>query len=469
MNVSDGAGGRDAARKDGTELLGRTVVGGRTLEDICAEYVGRWHEICTDTRPVDRDRVRSLCAAINAHCHYGGMLNSSAALRPPLVLFFPSLEAIFLFWMALFSRDEGHRSWWRERCGPETAAAVEGALHTVARALGYARYRDMAAIRDRAEYLVYYSTGSTLDPGWWDLGRNAGREHNHTCTDRWGEYLQRPLGDDRVFRALVDRIKLPVVEAVSAAGFERYWPMGLSMLGGQYFFRLDGAWVSGTRLADLCVWELACEALGMEPPADGERVLYDLSCRLARESWIVYGFPGIVLVSERPVEMHLDDAGLPHRENGPAVRFADGTGFRLCHGVPVSEAMDRLGAGEWEPWMVLRETNTAVRRAMIARWGMDELLRRADAHVLAERGAYAVVSCVVGGLWGRHLYVVDRLRGTVFAADCLYNPCEVSSPPDILERFIAQYGDTTQNIVVGHQERPYGEWYTCVSAEDELL
>jgi len=471
MSVSERTNSRDPVREDGAELLRQRLVGGRTLDDVCAEYVERWSGICrADTRPVNQARVRSLCAEINAH--YERSSRDCAALKPPLVLFFPSPEAVFGFWLALFGGDERQRSWWRERCGPATAEAIQQALDTVARALGCARYSDSVEIRDRVEYLVYYSTGYTASPAFWDLfhtGRLSERSHSSLFGTRLCKTWRLP-GEERLFQALNDRVRLPVVDALNAAWYAQYAWAALAVRGGQYFGKLDGMWVSSMYLADMCLWELACEALGMTPPDEGDGMVYSLSCWLARESWIVYAFPGVVLVSERPVEMHLDDAGLPHCENGPAVRFADGTGLWLHHGMPMSEALGRLSAGEWEPWMVLREMNGNVRRVLIARVGMDALLRRADAHVLVERGEYAVVSCAVGGVWGRHVFIVDRVRNDVIAADYICPLHEASSPAEVLERFVAEYGGTAAKSLRYWETLydPFSEWYVCVAGEDEL-
>ncbi|MDI5969982.1 hypothetical protein POF50_011640 [Streptomyces sp. SL13] len=97
-----------------------------------------------------------------------------------------------------------------------------------------------------------------------------------------------------------------------------------------------------------------------------------------------------VLACERPVALHRDEAGRPHRADGPCVEFPDGFALHAWRGMPVpagfSERLAALTAGD-----VRDEPNAELRRVMLEHYGYDRYL--------AETGARPLHRDETGVLW----------------------------------------------------------------------
>jgi len=99
---------------------------------------------------------------------------------------------------------------------------------------------------------------------------------------------------------------------------------------------------------------------------------------------------GYVILTERPLNLHLDEEGRLHRETGPALVYPDGWGIWASHGVRVPrEVIEQPET--LEPERILREVNVEVRRVMMERFGHGRLLR--------ERGAKLLGTDDFGKLW----------------------------------------------------------------------
>ncbi|SEG61107.1 hypothetical protein SAMN05444920_103456 [Nonomuraea solani] len=98
----------------------------------------------------------------------------------------------------------------------------------------------------------------------------------------------------------------------------------------------------------------------------------------------------LAIVTERPVEVHLDDLGRLHRADGPALLYADGFALHAWHGMPVPAG---FGAelGEVTPERIRAESNAELRRVMLEHFGLERYL--------AESGAQPVHSDETGVLW----------------------------------------------------------------------
>jgi hypothetical protein len=99
---------------------------------------------------------------------------------------------------------------------------------------------------------------------------------------------------------------------------------------------------------------------------------------------------GVVILTERPSELHRDEQGGLHSESGPAVLYRDGWGVWAIHGVRVSEQIvmrpESLTGGQ-----IRDEPNAEVRRVMVERFGHERFIR--------ESGARLVQEDDVGKLW----------------------------------------------------------------------
>jgi len=92
---------------------------------------------------------------------------------------------------------------------------------------------------------------------------------------------------------------------------------------------------------------------------------------------------GLVIFTERPIELHRDDEGGLHHDSRPAVLYPDGFGVWAWHGVRVPaqviEAPQALAADR-----VIKEHNVELRRVMMQRYGHRRLLHDAGAALLDE-------------------------------------------------------------------------------------
>ncbi|NJP89462.1 hypothetical protein HCN51_08385 [Nonomuraea sp. FMUSA5-5] len=112
--------------------------------------------------------------------------------------------------------------------------------------------------------------------------------------------------------------------------------------------------------------------------------------RVAGQAGWWWPYERLAIVTERPVELHLDDLGRPHRADGPAISYADGFALHAWHGMPVPPGFGATMTG-LTPERIRAEPNTELRRAMLEHFGIDRYL--------AESGAEPVQSDETGVLW----------------------------------------------------------------------
>ena len=91
----------------------------------------------------------------------------------------------------------------------------------------------------------------------------------------------------------------------------------------------------------------------------------------------------ICWVVERPMDLHLDEEGRMHNEEGPALEYPDGWSMFLWHGITVPEdiIMDRKSITAKR---IFGESNAEVRRAMVSLFGMDKWIEESGAKKMQE-------------------------------------------------------------------------------------
>ena len=82
-------------------------------------------------------------------------------------------------------------------------------------------------------------------------------------------------------------------------------------------------------------------------------------------------YPGVVAISDLPLEIHRDREGRSHREDGPAIVYADGWSVSAWHGIVVPDDF-----WSWDLQRVLSESNSEIRRCGIERIGWEKLTDR---------------------------------------------------------------------------------------------
>jgi hypothetical protein len=93
---------------------------------------------------------------------------------------------------------------------------------------------------------------------------------------------------------------------------------------------------------------------------------------------------GVVVLTDRPCELHRDAQHRLHNEHGPAISYRDGWAVHAVHGVRVPawiiEHPERI-----TPELILKETNAEVRRVMLERYGWERFADHPDMRLVDEK------------------------------------------------------------------------------------
>ena len=199
----------------------------------------------------------------------------------------------------------------------------------------------------------------------------AERERLHTRLGPtgWSEHW-RATGADlwETTAPLVDRIRAGIVEALASgpADEPRIRVLLLDAVLGQH----EAAWLSAF-------------------DTDEDSAVAGLA-QVARAAGWWWPYAELAVISERPTELHRDEAGRLDRGDGPALAYPDGFALHAWRGLPVpGEFLDQLGS--LTPARIRDEENAELRRVMLEHYGYDRYL--------AESGAKPVHRDETGVLW----------------------------------------------------------------------
>ncbi len=123
---------------------------------------------------------------------------------------------------------------------------------------------------------------------------------------------------------------------------------------------------------------------------DGRSERLEGLARVARHAGWWWPFEKAVVICERPVELHRDEAGRLDNGEGPALAFSDGFALHAWRGMPVPAVFLRELAS-LTPQRIRTEENAELRRVMLEYYGYDRYL--------AESGARPVHTDETGTLW----------------------------------------------------------------------
>nr|WP_107058068.1 hypothetical protein [Streptomyces globisporus] len=179
------------------------------------------------------------------------------------------------------------------------------------------------------------------------------RLHDALGPAGWAAHWQTtgaPLWD--LTRALVDRMRAGVTEAAGADAADVRLLL-LDAVLGQH----DAAWLAafdghGLRLAGLVA--------------------------VAEHAGWWWPYENAVVLCERPVELHRDEAGRLDRGDGPALAFRDGFALHAWRGMQVS-AEFLAGLTDLTPERIRKEENAELRRVMLEYYGYDRYLAASGA------------------------------------------------------------------------------------------
>ncbi|MFF2066668.1 DUF6745 domain-containing protein [Streptomyces sp. NPDC058200] len=156
-------------------------------------------------------------------------------------------------------------------------------------------------------------------------------------------------------RALAERIRSGVVEALAEKPSETAGirTVLLDAVLGQH----DAAWLAAF---------------------DGRSERLEGLAEVARHAGWWWPYEHAVVICERPVALHRDEAGRLDRGDGPALAYPDGFALYAWRGMPVPAAfLSELP--ELTPERIRAEANAELRRVMLEYYGYDRYLSESDA------------------------------------------------------------------------------------------
>ncbi len=289
------------------------------------EFVRKWIDIGLSTQPADRERAERAIAGL-----YG-----LAKLRQPRVIWLPcpiSAALSAVCYSALIKKRLVSEE------NKPVGSAVGGAVYSA----------------------VDSAVGSAVDSA-------VGSAVDSAVRGAVGSAVRGAV-DSAVGSAVGSAVYSAVYSAVDSAVGSAVYSAGYSYFGGSLWNAGYSAWA-----------DYFNEACG---------VAIDRNFLEMTESCGFYWtLDDVVFASERPSEIHLDDAGRPHSENGMAIRYA-GTGWGLSywHGVRVPDywLIDRASLN---PNEVVKVDNVEQRAAGAAIVGWTKMLSVLKAKVIDDSGA----------------------------------------------------------------------------------
>ncbi len=215
----------------------------------------------------------------------------------------------------------------------------------------------LAAVR---MLIAHQTTGASVREAVRNGPWAAERERLHTTLGADGYSAHwRATGADlwEATSSVVERIRAGVIEAAAAGDRQREQRIRVLLLDavlGQH----EAAWLSAYDTAP-------------GRPLDG------IAAVAAQAGWW-WPYEKIAVLTERPLELHRDEAGRLDRGDGPALAYADGFALHAWRGMPVpAEFLDVLRT--LTPQRIRDEENAELRRVMLEYYGYDRYLTESEA------------------------------------------------------------------------------------------
>jgi hypothetical protein len=157
-----------------------------------------------------------------------------------------------------------------------------------------------------------------------------------------------------------------VRDSVWASVWDSVWASVVASVGASVYGSHDAGVLSFySYFLDVCGLK-ACEKL------DG---LFEQ----ARHCGWWWPFKHMVLATEKPAALHLDERGRLHHATEAAISYGDGWGVYAWHGIRMSW---KYYCQEVTSSAILAESNAEVRRALIERYGQDRFMLDSGASVI---------------------------------------------------------------------------------------
>ena len=217
-------------------------------------------------------------------------------------------------------------------------------------------------------------------------GQLGGQLWGQLGNQLWGQLrdqLQDQLGDQlrgQLWGQLQDQLGGQLGGQLQDQLQDQLWGQLGGQLGGQLENQLRN-YFGGNHFGYWKVYYDFARKIGVN--YEGQNLLLNLW--MSENSELHWWFPyaGVVLVSERPVELYLDGQGRMHHSSKMACRYKDGWGAYRWHGIKIPEAYYEAPC---TPPQILAEPNAEVRRALMERYddlnGKGKFMLDAGAKVL---------------------------------------------------------------------------------------
>jgi hypothetical protein len=162
----------------------------------------------------------------------------------------------------------------------------------------------------------------------------------------------------------------------------------------------------------LAATRLLPDVLGVPRIASRSARTVDRLLAIAGSAGPWWALERLAIVSERPLRLALDERGLLHSTEGPALAYPDGFAIWADHGVSVPEWLV-TDPGRLAVEHIDAEENAEVRRVMIERFGAERLVREGGATLLHEDATGRLWRRELpGGRWGDPVVMVEVVNST---------------------------------------------------------
>lgn len=138
----------------------------------------------------------------------------------------------------------------------------------------------------------------------------------------------------------------------------------------------------------------------------------------------IYPLEKFCLVSDRPLEIHVNAAGVLHNDGGPAIAYRDGLKIWSLNGVRVTQEIAETPMEKMNGQIILKYDNAEVRREIVRKLGAEKVVKDCNATVTdkSEDGMYELLSMKIGSDMPKFLKMRNPSIG-VYHIEGVSNEC----------------------------------------------
>ena len=327
-------------------------------EQRMQEVIQHWLSVGRSTQPIDREQAT---ASITA-------MYRAIGKDAPAVLFFSSPMMCILAWGALRSAGVN-----RGQLGGQLRGQLGGQLRGQLGGQLWGQLGDQLGdqLRDQLRGQLWGQLRGQL---WGQLGDQLGDQLRGQLRGQlWGQ-LRGQLGG-QLWGQLGGQLRGQLRDQL--------WGQLRDQLGGQLWGQLGDQLNNYCGGSHWCAWEVFydfCNEIGVNYTKDQRERLYLWMTQSQHCHWW-FPYDGIVLVSERPTTLSVDDRGRLHSTETQAIGYSDGWGIHAVHGVRVdADIIENKASITVE--RIAKEQNAEVRRVMIELYGAPKYLLDSGAKII---------------------------------------------------------------------------------------